>query len=71
MSDIVDGSGGSTRARSRAPAGRLVSAGSLLIGILLVGVAPVAAQAGRSQVREGNRLYEDGRFEEAHEKYLE
>lgn len=29
------------------------------------------AQAGRSQVEEGNRLYEEGRFPEAHEKYLE
>ena len=29
------------------------------------------AQAGRSQVQEGNRLYEEGFFPEAHEKYLE
>ena len=29
------------------------------------------AQAGRSQVQEGNRLYEEGLFPEAHEKYLE
>lgn len=29
------------------------------------------AQAGRSAVEEGNRLYEEGRFEEAHERYLE
>jgi len=33
--------------------------------------APGSAQAGRAQGREGNRLYEDGRFQEAHEKYLE
>ena len=29
------------------------------------------AQAGRQQVQEGNRLYEEGSFEEAHQKYLE
>ena len=29
------------------------------------------AQAGRSQVQEGNRLYEEGLFPAAHEKYLE
>jgi len=30
-----------------------------------------SAQAGRDQVEEGNRLYEEGRFQEAHQKYLE
>ena len=36
-------------------------------------VAPgeIRAQAGRVETREGNRLYEEGRFAEAHEKYLE
>ena len=29
------------------------------------------AQAGRAQVQEGNRLYEEGLFPAAHEKYLE
>ena len=29
------------------------------------------AQAGRARVEEGNRLYEEGRFAEAHQKYLE
>ena len=33
--------------------------------------AEVHAQAGRAETREGNRLYEEGRFAEAHEKYLE
>lgn len=33
--------------------------------------AEARAQAGRAETREGNRLYEDGRFGEAHEKYLE
>ena len=33
--------------------------------------APAAAQAGRSEVDAGNRLYAEGRFEEAHEQYLE
>ena len=30
-----------------------------------------AAQAGRADVQEGNRLYREGRYDEAHEKYLE
>lgn len=44
----------------------------LVIATLAV-VAPgeVRAQAGRAETREGNRLYEEGRFAEAHEKYLE
>lgn len=33
--------------------------------------AELHAQAGRTETREGNRLYEEGRFAEAHEKYLE
>jgi Ca-activated chloride channel family protein len=33
--------------------------------------APAAAQPGRSAVTAGNRLYAEGRFEEAHEQYLE
>ncbi len=33
--------------------------------------AAVEGQAGRAGTREGNRLYEEGRFAEAHEKYLE
>ena len=32
---------------------------------------PGSAQAGRDQVAEGNRLYEEGRFDEAHQMYLE
>lgn len=40
---------------------------------ILAAAAPadVRAQAGRAETREGNRLYEEGRFAEAHEKYLE
>ena len=40
-----------------------------LIGIL--GADPVYGQAGRERVLEGNRLYEEGRFAEAHQRYLE
>jgi len=41
--------------------------------VMLIGALPsgVAAQRGRTEVNDGNRLYEEGRFEEAHEKYLE
>jgi len=33
--------------------------------------APSFAQEGRAAVRDGNRLYEDGRFPEAHQRYLQ
>lgn len=47
---------------------------SVLVSLaVLTGAAagPAAAQAGRSEVEEGNRLYAEGRFGEAHAKYLE
>ena len=47
----------------------------LLSFLTLFGVAlfpaSAAGQRVRSQVEEGNRLYEEGRFDEAHQKYLE
>jgi Ca-activated chloride channel family protein len=40
--------------------------------VALSGAArPSFAQEGRAAVREGNRLYEEGRFQEAHERYLQ
>ena len=49
--------------------------GSGLAGVLFVGFAacPVGAagQSARPNVEEGNRLYSEGRFDEAHRKYLE
>ena len=39
--------------------------------VLLAVAAPAHAQDGRTAVREGNRLYEEGRFQEAHERYLQ
>lgn len=47
--------------------------GVLMALVALACVTPVAgaAQAGRAEVEEGNRLYREGRFDEAHEKYLE
>lgn len=49
------------------------------IAVVAVGLAAAmaglppssAAQAGRADVQEGNRLYREGRYDEAHEKYLE
>lgn len=54
-----------TRCSSRRPWLPLVA--------ILAAAAPgeVQGQAGRAETREGNRLYEEGRFAEAHEKYLE
>ncbi len=42
---------------------------ALAITVLLPGLAE--GQRGRNQVKEGNRLYDEGRFDEAHQKYLE
>lgn len=41
------------------------------VGMLALFGADVHAQAGRARVLEGNRLYAEGRFAEAHQKYLE
>ncbi len=48
-------------------------AAALLLVILTATFIPavVWAQKGRVQVKEGNRLYAQGRFTEAHEKYLD
>ena len=43
----------------------------LLLALAGMTPAPGAGQPARSQVEEGNRLYSEGRFEEAHQKYLE
>ncbi len=48
---------------------RLAVGAVCLAGLLLA--APAAAQPGRGAVEAGNRLYAEGRFEEAHEQYLE
>jgi tetratricopeptide (TPR) repeat protein len=53
-------------ASTRVPA---VAVASLALSALLPTTA--CAQAGRAQVEEGNRLYEEGRYQEAHQKYLE
>ena len=45
-------------------------AAALLGGALLL-VEAAWAQAGRGKVNDGNQLYEQGRFEEAHQKYME
>lgn len=46
---------------------------SLILALLALALptAGVFAQEGRKQVEEGNRLYEAGRYGEAHERYLE
>jgi tetratricopeptide (TPR) repeat protein len=43
-----------------------------VVGVLICALpSGVAAQRGRAEIADGNRLYEEGRFPEAHEKYLE
>jgi Ca-activated chloride channel family protein len=43
----------------------------LLLVALFALPAGANAQEGRTAVRDGNRLYEEGRFQEAHERYLQ
>ena len=43
----------------------------VLIATLSSLLNPLIAQRGRAEVREGNRLYQEGRFDEAREQYLE
>jgi len=50
---------------------RFASAWVVVATVMSVTPAAVDAQAGRSRVEEGNRLYAEGRFAEAHQMYLE
>ncbi len=63
----------SARTPTSSPARLGSRAGMVVLFLALVGVTPTpgAGQPARSQVEEGNRLYAEGRFEEAHQKYLE
>ena len=57
---------------TRGAIGRLWLPVAAVIAIVAAGApAEARGQAGRAETREGNRLYEEGRFAEAHEKYLE
>lgn len=52
----------------------IVALGMTALGMVALGFAApteLAGQAGRAETREGNRLYEEGRYAEAHAKYLE
>jgi len=48
-------------------------AAAIAVAGVLMSTLPttVVAQRGRTELNDGNRLYEEGRFGEAHEKYLE
>ena len=51
-----------------------MNARSVVMTVALLAIvipAGASAQAGRDRVREGNRLYAEGRFAEAHQMYLE
>lgn len=53
---------------------RVASVGAAVAGlaVAMIGIPSYSAgQAGRSDVQEGNRLYHEGRYDEAHERYLE
>lgn len=53
--------------------GRRILGQAALCALAITGgmAVDLEAQAGRSRVEEGNRLYEEGRFAEAYERYLE
>ena len=44
---------------------------AVTVALSTVSAGGASAQRGRAEVNDGNRLYEEGRFPEAHEKYLE
>jgi len=44
---------------------------SILVALAVLSPVTASAQAGRSDVRDGNRMYEQGRYAEAYEKYLD
>jgi tetratricopeptide (TPR) repeat protein len=44
---------------------------SILIVLAVLSPVTASAQAGRSNVRDGNRAYAEGRYAEAYEKYLD
>ena len=49
-----------------------VAFAAVVLAAVALGLPPSsAAQAGRADVQEGNRLYREGRYDEAHEEYLE
>ena len=53
---------------------RVSSVGAAVAGLAVAMIGTPshsAGQAGRSDVQEGNRLYHEGRYDEAHERYLE
>ena len=60
-----------THGRRAGSAAGVTRGGVLALAFALVLPGALEAQAGRARVEEGNRLYRDGRFEEAHQKYLE
>ena len=62
-----------TRLGKRRWTGPLALTVALALTGLLIGVfaSSLAAQRGRTELNDGNRLYEQGLFPEAHEKYLE
>jgi Ca-activated chloride channel family protein len=49
---------------------RAVAVAVAVLGLVLC-PGSLEAQSARSLVEEGNRLYEEGRFQEAHERYME
>ncbi|WP_423925119.1 tetratricopeptide repeat protein [Candidatus Palauibacter sp.] len=48
-----------------------LAAFAVFVTLGVAGASELRGQAGRGETREGNRLYEEGRYPEAHEKYLE
>ena len=71
---FVNSSSGGSETRRMISARRASRFLPAVAAVAVLGVAAPAelrGQAGRAETREGNRLYEEGRYAEAHEKYLE
>jgi len=54
----------------RRPMATLITAAAGALAVALLLPLPGAAQSGRGTVDEGNRLYEEGRYQEALERYM-
>ena len=55
----------------RSAAGAIALSGTCVAAAAVVWAPPAVAQDGRREVEAGNRLYDEGRYQEAHARYLE
>ena len=61
----------SRRSATGSAAGAIALSLACMMTAIVVQAVPTAAQDGRREVEAGNRLYDEGRYQEAHARYLE